>query len=100
MREPGDVNWDREVVYECMWSLLNQVEGHNRRAEGKRIESVLMTPLAAGVGKVSKERWAAQVVLALKHFVEAVGDAKGWSALQWDRIERIGDEIDNTWKGT
>ena len=100
MREPGDVNWDREVVYECMWSLLNQVEGHNRRAEGKRIESVLMTPLAAGVGKVSKERWAAQVVLALKHFVEAVGDAKGWSALQWDRIERIGDEIDDTWKGT
>lgn len=94
------MNWDREVVYECTWSLLNQVEGYNRRGEGKRIESMLMTPLAAGVGKVSKERWAAQVVMALKHFVEAVEDAKGWSALQWDRIEKIGNEIDDTWKGT
>ena len=30
MREPGPVEWDREVVYECVWSLLGQVEGWNR----------------------------------------------------------------------
>lgn len=99
MREPGDVNWDREVVYECVWSLLCQVEGYNRRTPRKRIESALMTPLAVGVGKVSKERWAAQTVLALKHFVEAVDRPQEWSSLQWDQIERVCDEVTGTWKG-
>ena len=56
MKEPENVNWDREVVYECVWSLLCQVEGHNRRHPGKKIRTILMTPLAAGIGKVSKER--------------------------------------------
>ncbi|KAJ5757599.1 uncharacterized protein N7511_006293 [Penicillium nucicola] len=78
MREPGPAGWDREVVYECVWSLVGQVEGWNRglegsgKGKGKRIERILMTPLAAGVGRVSKERWAAQTVLALKHFVDAL----------------------------
>src|SRR5436305_394900 len=46
MREPENVDWNREVVYECVWSLLCQVEGHNRGSR-ERIRSVLMTPLAA-----------------------------------------------------
>ncbi|KAJ5107183.1 hypothetical protein N7456_003858 [Penicillium angulare] len=106
MREPQNVNWDREIVFECIWSLLNQVEGHNRRlasgsehgSGGKRIESLLMPPLAAGIGKVSKERWAQQVVLAMKHFVEAIEKPEEWSGLNWDKIEVIGDEINDTWK--
>ncbi|KAJ5946804.1 hypothetical protein N7454_003643 [Penicillium verhagenii] len=107
MREPDDVNWDREVVFECTWSLLCQVEGHNRKVnerrhgtESAKIERLLMTPLAVGVGKVSKERWAAQTVLAFKQFVEAVENPGEWSALQWDRIERIANEINETWKGS
>jgi hypothetical protein len=57
MREPGEVRWDREVVYECVWGLLCQVEGHNRATEGGGgIGRILITPLAVGVGKVSKER--------------------------------------------
>lgn len=97
MREPENVNWDREVVYECVWSLLCQVEGHNRRNGKNRIESVLMTPLAAGVGRVSKERWAAQTVLALKHFVDALEKPQVWGSLQWDTIQRIDDEVRETW---
>lgn len=97
MREPGNVNWDREVVYECVWSLLCQVEGHNRRNGKNRIESVLMTPLAAGVGRVSKERWAAQTVLALKHFADALEKPQVWGSLQWDTIQRIDDEVRETW---
>lgn len=108
MREPGDVNWDREVVYECVWSLLCQVEGWNRRAstcgsesdDGKMIRNVLMTPLAAGVGKVSEERWAAQTVLAMRHFWEAVESPLVWGALQWDYIEKVCDEVAGTWKGS
>ncbi|KAJ5713172.1 uncharacterized protein N7483_010353 [Penicillium malachiteum] len=110
MREPEDVNWDREIVYECVWSLLNQVEAYNRdlwkgsasqksgSARGKRINSMLLTPLAVGIGKVSKERWAAQMVLALKHFVDSIENAPVWSALEWDRIGRFGVELKKTWK--
>ncbi|OOQ89483.1 hypothetical protein PEBR_28099 [Penicillium brasilianum] len=97
MREPEDVTWDREVVYECVWSLLCQVEGHNRGSVHNRIESLLMTPLATGVGKVSKERWAAQTVLALAHYVDAVERPEKWSQLQWDTIEIIDDEVRETW---
>ncbi|KAJ5121441.1 uncharacterized protein N7515_009402 [Penicillium bovifimosum] len=80
MRQPGNVEWDREVVYECVWSLLCRVEGFNRSAseEGKKIERVLLTPLATGIGRVSKERWAGQMVLALKHFVDAVERPQVW----------------------
>lgn len=98
MREPQDVRWDREVVFECVWSLLCQVEGHNRHANGNRIERVLMVPLAAGIGKVSKERWAAQTVTAFKHFVEAVERPEVWGALNWDKIEEVADEVNGTWE--
>ncbi|KAJ5101893.1 hypothetical protein NUU61_004115 [Penicillium alfredii] len=104
MREPEDARWNREVVYECVWSLLCEVEGWNRKTTGddpgRRIGTVLMSPLAAGVGKVSNERWAAQTVLALKHFVEAVENPRRWGQLQWGTIERVGDEINDTWKKT
>jgi O-acetyl-ADP-ribose deacetylase (regulator of RNase III) len=97
MREPENVNWDREVVYECVWSLLCQLEGHNRRNVDNRIDTILMTPLATGIGKVSKERWAAQAVLALKHFVDSLEKPEEWSSLQWDTIEKIDDEVRQTW---
>lgn len=99
MREPGNVSWDREVVYECVWSLLCQIEGFNRNCgEGDcKIERILMTPLAAGVGRVSAERWATQTVLALKHFVDALEKPGRWGALQWDAIEKDCAEVEKTW---
>lgn len=97
MREPEDVSWDREVVYECVWSLLCQVEGHNRGNVDKKIETLLMTPLATGIGKVSKERWAVQTVLALAHYVDALEQPEKWSSLQWDTIEVINNEVRQTW---
>lgn len=75
MRVPGNVVWDREVVYECVWALLNAVYNHNHAAttsEDERIRSVAMSPLATGAGYVPEERWAGQLVLAIKHFVAAV----------------------------
>jgi len=97
MREPENVNWDRGVVYECIWSLLCQVEGHNRRSS-EQIQRILMAPLAAGIGKVSKERWAAQTIIAMRHFVDAVEKPEQWSSLQWDSIEKICDQVSETWK--
>ncbi|GFG17070.1 hypothetical protein IFM5058_08282 [Aspergillus udagawae] len=97
MREPMNVVWDREVVYESVWSLLCEVEGHNRASEEK-INRLLMTPLAAGIGKVSKERWSAQMVLAMKHFVDAVERPERWSRMQWNEIMKDCDEVATTWK--
>jgi O-acetyl-ADP-ribose deacetylase (regulator of RNase III) len=90
MKKPDDVNWDREIVYECIWTLLSAVERHNRRVvagEGKRdergIKSVLMTPLATGCGMLSAEKWAAQTVIAMRQFVEAgeAGAGKSWGLI-------------------
>lgn len=99
MREPRNVSWDREVVYECVWSLLCQVEGFNRGlgSEERKIGRILMTPLAVGAGRVSKERWAMQTVLALRHFVDALERPKRWGALQWDAIEEDCAQVEKTW---
>jgi O-acetyl-ADP-ribose deacetylase (regulator of RNase III) len=98
MREPGNVRWDREVIYECVWSLLCRVEGHNRATEGEgRIGRILMTPLATGIGKISKERWAVQTVLALRQFVDAVERPERWGNLGWKEIEKDSLEVVRTW---
>lgn len=101
-----NVVWDREVVYESVWSLLCEVEGRNRasasasasKPEEKEINRLLMTPQAAGIGKVSKERWSAQMVLAMKHFVDAVERPERWSRMQWNEIMKDCDEVATTWK--
>lgn len=100
MRTPSDVKWDREVVYECVWSMLNAIYNHNRQAtsEDEKITSLLMTPLATGTGDVSNERWAQQTVLAMKHFVLAVGDPERWGNLHWTEALRDSHEVAKTWK--
>ncbi|KAF9878309.1 hypothetical protein CkaCkLH20_04347 [Colletotrichum karsti] len=107
MRTPADVTWDHEVVYECIWSLLCAVDNHNRSvragkaAEGEEeIRSILMTPLATGVGRVSPERWASQAILAMNHFVEACENPAKWSKLEWSELEKHCEEVEATWKQT
>ncbi|KAH7256247.1 hypothetical protein BKA59DRAFT_68878 [Fusarium tricinctum] len=99
MRMPADVRWNKEVVYECIWSLLCAIDNHNRdAAEDDKIKSVLMTPLATGVGGVSAEKWAWQTILAMKHFVEACENPEKWSALSWADLGRTSVETQLTWK--
>jgi O-acetyl-ADP-ribose deacetylase (regulator of RNase III) len=99
MRSPDRVNWDREVVYECVWSLLCQVEGWNRGCRREeRIESVLITPLATGVGRVSAEKWAAQFVLAMRHFVYALQRPERLAAFGWGGVIRDVEEVKTTWE--
>ncbi|KAF2661031.1 macro domain-like protein [Lophiostoma macrostomum CBS 122681] len=120
MRVPMDVRWDREVVYECVWSLLNAIQNHNdsitQNAEagiegdageesGKKIESFLMTPLATGCGLVSPQRWAEQTVLAIKHFADAVaggqqGDGGPWRSMGWKDALKVTREIGGTYGST
>ncbi|KAE8366784.1 hypothetical protein BDV27DRAFT_124766 [Aspergillus caelatus] len=98
MRAPDNVTWDREVVYECVWSLLCQVECWNHDRSEDRIDSILMTPLATGIGRVSPQRWASQLILAMKHFVDALERPERWSQLGWRDIEENVLEVEETWK--
>ncbi|KAF2243054.1 macro domain-like protein [Trematosphaeria pertusa] len=104
MRMPQNVTWDREVVYECVWTLLAAIDRHNGRVwEGASqdeqsageggIRSVLMTPLATATGGWSAERWAAQTVLAIKHFLDAVENEAKWRAMQWGQVGRYSTEV-------
>ncbi|KAF5020729.1 hypothetical protein F66182_7231 [Fusarium sp. NRRL 66182] len=98
MRMPADVGWDKEVVYECIWSLLCAVDNHNREARDEdKIRSLLMTPLATGVGRVSAEKWALQTVLAMKHFVEASENPGKWSSMRWEDLGKTCAETQLTW---
>jgi O-acetyl-ADP-ribose deacetylase (regulator of RNase III) len=103
MRVPDDARWDREIVYECVWSLLCAVDNHNRtvRAAGddrEEIRSILMTPLGTGIGRITPERWASQAVLALKHFHDACANPEKWSKIGWTDAEYYSDEVEKTWK--
>ncbi|EQL01074.1 appr-1-p processing enzyme family protein [Ophiocordyceps sinensis CO18] len=102
MRTPQDVTWDHEIVYECVWSLLCAIDKHNRALHQRGqspgdghadIRSILITPMATGVGRVSPERWAHQFILAVSHFVDAVENPAKWSALAWHDIDVYTDAM-------
>jgi len=91
MRVPANVCWDREIVYECVWSLLCALDNHNNDDAVKpadKITSILMTPLATGVGLVSPQKWAEQAVLAMNHYAEAVEKPEKWSRLEFHDVYR------------
>lgn len=98
MRVPQSVTWDREVVYNCTWSLLNALDQHNAAVGdgGEKIRKVLMTGLATGVGGVSVERCAQQMALAVKHFLDASANTEEWSSLQWEVILDYDKETSRT----
>ena len=120
MRAPQNVQWDREIIYECVWSLLSEIEKHNRAVseeaearkarnaqapalvpartsrEETKITSILMTPVATGAGAVSVTKWAEQLCLAMKHWVEEESRPEG-KGIYWDGVQSRGDELAKTW---
>jgi O-acetyl-ADP-ribose deacetylase (regulator of RNase III) len=102
MKIPQSVTWDKEVTYECVWTLLAAIDKHNssvQNAEGghRPIQSVLMTPLATLTGRWSPEKWAAQLVIAIRHFIEAQHNAEKWKAMDPIAIMKHADEIAQTY---
>lgn len=106
MRTPDDARWDREVVYECVWSLMCEVDRWNSRNTSSssnlengesRIDTILITPLATGTGGVSRDKWALQFVLALKHFVDAQKRPERWSRLRWEDLKEA-KEVERSWQ--
>ena len=79
MRVPEDVSWNLDLVYNCMWSLLVEIEHWNETAsEEDKIKRLLMTGLGTGTGYIGSERCARQMMLAFKHFKEGVAEQPVW----------------------
>jgi hypothetical protein len=73
-------------------------ETEQRDARNEReIKDILMTPLATGIGRVSPEKWAAQTLLAIRHFVRAVSDPEIGSSLEWHTIYDKHEEVKETY---
>ncbi|TFY76779.1 hypothetical protein EWM64_g7233 [Hericium alpestre] len=94
MHVPMIVTWNREVVYNCMWTLLNALDRHNTSTasegggEGRRIRMVLMTGLAMGSGCMLEEHCMQQMALVVHDFAEAAADPEKWSSLSWADMKR------------
>ncbi|KAI5918518.1 hypothetical protein F4810DRAFT_691756 [Camillea tinctor] len=99
MRVPSRCDWDKEVVYECIWGLLNAIEHHNSSVSGEggdtsaKIKSILMTPLGTGTGGVSNDKWAKQAVLAIKHWIDAKQNPGRWASINWMDASEINKEL-------
>ncbi|KAF9231474.1 macro domain-like protein [Melanogaster broomeanus] len=97
MRFPSSVTWHREIVYNCVWSLLVEVDAHNARAATDSkvhpIESVAMTGLGTGIGCISPQQCAKQTALAFAHYHDAKMKPEMWSAMTWEDIENYPLEI-------
>ena len=91
MRLPGSVAWHREIVYNCVWSLLVEIDEHNARAAADPrllpIETVAMTGLATGIGCISANQCAKHTALAFAHYHDAKTNPQKWSAMTWGDIE-------------
>lgn len=90
-------------MYNLMWSILVSLEQHNAAVDdltqigtGVRIRKVVMTGLGTGVGGISSERFAQQMALAVKHFLDASANPEKWSSLSWDNTISYDVEIRRT----
>ena len=108
MHRPEDVSWDRYLVYNTTWSLLDAIYRHNNRetelpasdhpSSWSPIHSVLVPSLGTGTGKVPYERFASQFALAVKNFDEALRSPEKWAAMEWGQINMIENELVRTCK--
>ncbi|KAF9473502.1 macro domain-like protein [Pholiota conissans] len=102
MRVPEGVNWNREIVYNCVWSLLISLDHHNKvveaSGEGTKISRVLMPGLATGVGGVPPERCAQQTALAIRDFIDACANEEKWSSLKWESAIAYAEDCRRTYR--
>lgn len=92
MRQPGNMYWNKEIVYNCMYSLMNSVWFHNKSKTKDKISTVFVTGLATGIGRYPVSVCAGQMTLAYKHFQETLLKPK--PTTEWDEITRKGIDLD------
>lgn len=100
MRVPEDVRWNRDIIYDSMWSLLVALARHHDAAvasgEEPAIKKVVVTGLATGCGMVSLTCCAEQMALAVRHFLDARANEGKWSQLDWGSVGLMDVQIQKT----
>jgi O-acetyl-ADP-ribose deacetylase (regulator of RNase III) len=91
MRQPSNITWNKEIVYTCMYSLLNSIVLHKRRNDSK-LEKVFITGLGTGIGRYPAAVCAGQMLLAYSHFIENLN--KNSSRTEWSEIVRKGMDLE------
>ncbi|CAG8558832.1 9599_t:CDS:2 [Ambispora leptoticha] len=110
MRTPKALYGGDDIVYRCTWALLTSIRKHNatlRRPED-RINNVICAGFGTGVGEFPEEGCVKQMILAIKHFLEApvnVGRNKsndknlGWGSewhVMWPYARHIESGVQHT----
>jgi O-acetyl-ADP-ribose deacetylase (regulator of RNase III) len=101
MRMPSDCRWNKEVVYNCMWNLLCELNRHNKyhTGEGQRdITTVLVTGLGTGVGNFPFDTCAKQMIFAYKHYLYNL--AKERPLTSWRHASNFDLDIEETRRTT
>lgn len=94
MRTPSNCIWNKEVVYNCFWSLLNEIRIHNVSKPQDKIKSVFVTGLGTGIGRFLSDVCAKQMILAYSHFVRNL--VKEQKSSSWSEIRNDGLDIEET----
>lgn len=94
MRTPSNCTWNKEVVYNCMWSLLCELWRQNTVKSKNEIKTVFITGLGTGIGNFPSETCAQQMILAYKHFLSNL--SKTEKCTSWQEIKNLGLDIDGT----
>lgn len=98
MRVPSNCRWNKDVVYNCMWSLFNAVRIHNKTNRHSPIKSVFVTGLGTGIGRFPSDTCASQMILAYRHFVDTL--AKKTLTTSWNEVYDKALDIDETVRTT
>jgi O-acetyl-ADP-ribose deacetylase (regulator of RNase III) len=96
MRIPSNCRWNKEVVYNCMWSLLNEIRIYNHNKPKQSIKTVFMTGLGTGVGRFPSDVCAEQMIVAYKHYMRNL--AKECKLTSWREIRDDSLDIENTFR--
>lgn len=94
MRTPSNCKWNKEVVYNCIWSLLCEL--HHHPSKNGKIKTVLLTGLGTGVGQFPADTCAAQMMLAFRHFRDNL--KKSSKTTSWSQARDYGLDIEETYR--
>jgi O-acetyl-ADP-ribose deacetylase (regulator of RNase III) len=92
MKQPCNMFWYKDIVYNCMFSLLNSIHQHNMQYPDHKIQTVFLTGLATGIGRIPTAVAASQMILAYKHFKFNL--EKREKTTSWKEITSFGLDID------
>jgi O-acetyl-ADP-ribose deacetylase (regulator of RNase III) len=92
MRQPSNSRWYKDLVYNCMYSLLNSIYLHNKQYPSNKIQSVFLAGFATGIGRFPTSVAASQMILAYKHFSNNL--QKSTKTTSWKEITSVGLDLD------